>query len=208
MENEWANDTDRFALAAHPGKSQGPPPKTTGSKPIVRKRRARLRSPCCGSPRGVIVVSKVQCVQRWTGRAIGLDLHRDFCEIAICEEGQTYGAGRVAMTAEGIEALADSLLPTDRVVMEVSSGAREVARRLEGRCQRVVVVTPDDTGIAQARAKTDKPDCRTLASLLWRGSLRRCGRRMSACGCSAGGFIVASSWCAPARARRTRCTAC
>ena len=45
MENEWANDTDRFALAAHPGKSQGPPPKTTGSKPIVRKRRARLRSP-------------------------------------------------------------------------------------------------------------------------------------------------------------------
>ena len=33
-ENEWANDTDRFALAAHPGKSQGPPPKSTGSKPI------------------------------------------------------------------------------------------------------------------------------------------------------------------------------
>ena len=71
----------------------------------------------------VIVVSKVQPVCRWTGRAIGLDLHRDFCEIAICEEGQTYGAGRVAMTAEGIEALADSLLPTDRVVMEVSSAS-------------------------------------------------------------------------------------
>jgi hypothetical protein len=35
-ENEWANDTDRFALAAHPGKSQGPPPKSTGSKPIVQ----------------------------------------------------------------------------------------------------------------------------------------------------------------------------
>ena len=51
MENEWANDTDRFALAAHPGKSQGPPPKTTGSKPIVRKRRARLRSPQQEFPR-------------------------------------------------------------------------------------------------------------------------------------------------------------
>ena len=36
MENEWANDTDRYALAAHPGKSQGPPPKSTGSKPIVQ----------------------------------------------------------------------------------------------------------------------------------------------------------------------------
>ena len=35
-ENEWANDTDRYALAAHPGKSQGPPPKSTGSEPIVQ----------------------------------------------------------------------------------------------------------------------------------------------------------------------------
>jgi hypothetical protein len=49
-ENEWANDTDRFALAAHPGKSQGPPPKSTGSQPIVHKRRARLRSPQQESP--------------------------------------------------------------------------------------------------------------------------------------------------------------
>ena len=77
---------------------------------------------------------KGQHVHGWAGRAIGLDLHRDFCEIAICEEGQTCGAGRVATTPEGIEALAESLLPTDRVVMEVSSGAWEVARRLEGRC--------------------------------------------------------------------------
>ena len=113
-----------------------------------------------------MLVPKAQPVCRWMGRAIGLDLHRDFGEVAICEEGQTDGAGRVAVTPEGIEALADSLEPTDRVVMEVSSGAWEVARRLEGRCQRVVVVSPDDTGIAQARAKTDKLDARTLASLL------------------------------------------
>jgi hypothetical protein len=101
-------------------------------------------------------VTKVSQVHRWLGRAIGLDLHREFCEIAICESGQTYGGGRVAMTAEGIEAFAASLEPTDRVVMEVSSSAWEVARRLEGRCERVVVVSPDDTGIAHARAKTDK----------------------------------------------------
>ena len=96
-------------------------------------------------------MAKVQQVHRWLGRAIGLDLHREFCEIAICESGQTYGGGRVATTTEGIEAFAASLEPTDRVVMEVSSGAWEVARRLEGRCQRVVVVSPDDTGIARAR---------------------------------------------------------
>jgi transposase len=110
-------------------------------------------------------------VHRWLGRAIGLDLHREFCEIAICESGQTYGGGRVKMTAEGIETLAGSLEPTDRVVMEVSSSAWEVARRLEGRCERVVVVSPDDTGIAHARAKTDKIDARTLATLLWKGEL-------------------------------------
>ena len=115
---------------------------------------------------------KVQQVRTWLGRAIGLDLHCDFCEIAICESGQTHGGGRVAMTAEGIEALAGSLEPSDRVVMEVSSAAWEVARRLEGRCQRVVVVvSPDDTGIAHARAKTDMIDARTLAGLLWKGEL-------------------------------------
>jgi len=116
-------------------------------------------------------MAKAQPVVRWTGRGIGLDLHRDLCEIAICEEGVTRSAGRVAMTPEGIESLAESLLGTDRVVMEVSSGAWEVARRLEGRCQRVVVVSPDDTGIAHARAKTDKLDARALASLLWKGEL-------------------------------------
>lgn len=116
-------------------------------------------------------MAKAPQVRRWLGRAIGLDLHREFCEIAICESGQTYGGGRVKMTAEGIETLAGSLEPTDRVVMEVSSSAWEVARRLEGRCQRVVVVSPDDTGIAHARAKTDKIDARTLATLLWKGEL-------------------------------------
>ena len=37
--------------------------------------------------------------------------------------------------------------------------------------QRVIVVSPDDTGISSARAKTDKLDSRTLASLVWKGEL-------------------------------------
>jgi transposase len=36
---------------------------------------------------------------------------------------------------------------------------------------RVIVVSPDDTGITQARAKTDRLDARTLARLLWSGEL-------------------------------------
>ena len=27
-------------------------------------------------------------VPRWVGRAIGLDVHREFCEVAICEDGR------------------------------------------------------------------------------------------------------------------------
>jgi transposase len=35
----------------------------------------------------------------------------------------------------------------------------------------VIVVSPSDTGIRQARAKTDRLDARTLAKLLWAGEL-------------------------------------
>jgi hypothetical protein len=33
---------------------------------------------------------------RWVGRAIGLDVHRDFCVVAICEDGKVRLAGRGA----------------------------------------------------------------------------------------------------------------
>jgi transposase len=108
---------------------------------------------------------------RWVGRAIGLDVHRTFCEIAICEDGEVRSAGRVPSTPEGINSLGESLLPSDRVALEVTGSSWEVARLLEPHVNRVVVVSPDDTGIASARAKTDKLDARALASLLWKGEL-------------------------------------
>ena len=108
---------------------------------------------------------------RWVGRAIGLDVHREFCVVAICEDGKVRSAGRVPSTPEGLALLAESLLPTDRVALEVTGSCWEVARILEPFVQRVVVVSPDDTGISSARAKTDKLDARTLASLLWKGEL-------------------------------------
>jgi len=42
----------------------------------------------------------------------------------------------------------------------------------------VIVVSPGDTGIAHARAKTDLLDARTLARLLWVGELDRAVREM------------------------------
>ena len=110
-------------------------------------------------------------VVRWVGRAIGLDVHRDFCEVAICEGGEVRSAGRVPATPEGVRTLAESLVSSDRVAFEVTGSCWEVARLLEPHVNRVVVVSPDDTGITSARAKTDKLDARTLAGLLWRGEL-------------------------------------
>ena len=47
---------------------------------------------------------------RWVGRAIGLAVHRDFCVVAICEDGKVRSAGRVPSTPEALRMLAESLL--------------------------------------------------------------------------------------------------
>jgi transposase len=110
-------------------------------------------------------------VRRSVGRAIGLDVHRDFCEVAISEEGRVRSAGRVETTPERLELFARSLGRDDRVALEVTGNAWEIARILEPHVKRVIVVSPDDTGIRQARAKTDRLDARTLARLLAAGEL-------------------------------------
>jgi transposase len=108
---------------------------------------------------------------RWVGRAIGLDVHRDFCVVAICEDGEVRSAGRVPSTPDGLLTLGESLIASDRVALEVTGSCWEVARILEPFVEPVVVVSPDDTGIIQARAKTDRLDAQALARLLWRGEL-------------------------------------
>jgi transposase len=108
---------------------------------------------------------------RWVGRGVGLDVHRDFCVVAICEDGRVRSGGRVPSTPEGLRLLGEGLLATDRVALEVTASCWEVARVLEPFVERVIVVSPDDTGISSARAKTDKLDARALASLCWKGEL-------------------------------------
>jgi len=53
----------------------------------------------------------------------------------------------------------------------VTGNCWEIARILEPHVARVIVVSPADTGIRQARAKTDRLDARALAKLLAAGSL-------------------------------------
>jgi hypothetical protein len=53
-------------------------------------------------------------LMRWVGRAIGLDVHRDFCVVAICEDGRVRSAGRVPSTPDGLRLLVDASVSSDR----------------------------------------------------------------------------------------------
>ncbi len=104
-------------------------------------------------------------------RAIGMDVHRDFCEVAIAAAGEVGSAGRIETSPAALELVASSLAPTDRVALEVTGNAGEIARIIAPHVAQVVVVSPHDTGISRARAKTDRLDARTLAKLLAAGEL-------------------------------------
>ncbi len=104
-------------------------------------------------------------------RSIGLDIHRDFGEVAIGEGAEIRSARRIEMAPQALELFAQSLGRDDQVALEVSGNAWEVARIIEPYVARVVVVSPADTGIRSARAKTDRLDARALAKLLASGSL-------------------------------------
>ena len=104
-------------------------------------------------------------------RAVGLDVHRDFCEVAIAADGRVRSAGRIAARPQELALFAQSPGTDDWVALEVTGNAWEIARILEAHVARVIVVSPSDTGIRQARAKTDRLDARALARLLWAGEL-------------------------------------
>jgi transposase len=91
-------------------------------------------------------------------RAIGMDVHRDFCEVAIAEAAQLRSMGQIETSPEALSLFAASLAPTDVVALEVTGKAAEIARIFEPRIARVVIVSPHDTGISRARAKTGRLD--------------------------------------------------
>jgi transposase len=104
-------------------------------------------------------------------RDIALDVHVDFCEVAIAEAGEVRSAGRISTKPEELELFAQSLDPRDRVALEVTGNAWAIKRIIEPHVAEVIVVSPTDTGIRGARAKTDRLDARALAKLLAAGEL-------------------------------------
>lgn len=104
-------------------------------------------------------------------RFIALDVHRDFCEVAIAEGGEVRLAGRVRTSPEELALFAGSLAADDQVVLEATGNALEIVRIIEPFVGRVLLANPKAVKGATQTAKTDKLDARLLARLLAAGFL-------------------------------------
>src|SRR3954469_14012854 len=100
-----------------------------------------------------------------------MDVHRDFCEIAIAEDGCVRSVGRVATEPEALELLARSLCDSDEVAIEATANAVAIARIIEPHVRRVVLANPRAVREKARRAKTDRIDAKLLAQLLAVGYL-------------------------------------
>ena len=102
-----------------------------------------------------------------------MDVHRDFCEVAICKQGgRVRSAGRIDSTLGQLELFAQSLSREDVVALEATSGAGLIAEIIEPHVVAVLIATTRKLPqISKAKAKTDRLDARTLARLAATGLL-------------------------------------
>jgi len=117
-------------------------------------------------------------------RCIALDVHRDFCEVAVAEHGGVAHRGRIRTAPRELELFAASLAAADQVVLEATGPAFAIARILQPHVGRVVVANAQDVrAISHARVKSDRFDAATLARLLSAGLLAEvwvCDERIGA----------------------------
>jgi transposase len=100
-------------------------------------------------------------------RYVGMDVHREFAQLAVVEDGLVRDEGRIGVTPEALRAWAAGLHTDDQVALEATGNSDAIANLLMPMVGRVVVSNPSKTrAIAEAKVKTDKVDARILAQLL------------------------------------------
>src|SRR5262249_11256091 len=88
----------------------------------------------CRGHGSVVVVSPASSpssavARRWCWmRFIGLDVHREFCEVALAEAGVVRLVGRVRTAPAALTLFAQSLGADDEVALEATGNALEIAR--------------------------------------------------------------------------------
>lgn len=60
-------------------------------------------------------------------RSIGLDVHRNFAQVAVVENGLCRDEGRIGVTPEALRAWADTLEPDDEVALEATGNSDAIA---------------------------------------------------------------------------------
>jgi transposase len=100
-------------------------------------------------------------------RYIGMDVHREFAQLAVLKDGLVRDEGRIGVTPEALHRWAAGLRPDDQVALEATGNSDAIANLLMPLVGKVVVSNPSKTrAIAVAKVKTDKVDARILAQLL------------------------------------------
>lgn len=99
-------------------------------------------------------------------RVIGLDVHRNFAQVAILENGLVKDHGRVIMDREAVLNFASTLTKEDEVVLEATGNTSIIVRLLTPFVRRVAIANPLQVrAIGWAKVKTDKIDAAVLARL-------------------------------------------
>jgi len=105
-------------------------------------------------------------------RLFGLDVHREFTQVAMLEQGRITHLGRVPTTPEALRAFAQTLSADDQVVLGATGNTHAIVQVLQQHAGRVVVSNPVQTrAIADAKIKTDRIDAEVLVRLLAGGWL-------------------------------------
>ncbi len=90
-------------------------------------------------------------------RYVGMDVHREFAQLAVVEDGLVRDEGRIGVTPEALRLWAEGLRPDDQVALEATGNSDAIANLLAPLVGRVVVSNPSKTrAIAEAKVKTDK----------------------------------------------------
>ena len=99
-------------------------------------------------------------------RVIGLDVHRNFAQVAELEDGGLRQCGRVDLVRAKVLAFARTMRTDDEVVLEATGNTMAIVKLLKPHVGRVIIANPLQVRvIAEAKAKTDRIDAAALARL-------------------------------------------
>ena len=119
-------------------------------------------------------------------RYIGMDVHREFAQLAVVEDGLLRDEGRIGVTPQALREWAAGLRVDDEVALEATGNSDAIANLLAPLVGRVVVSNPSKTrAIAEAKVRPTRWMRGSSRSYWLRTSCRRCGCLMSGPGACA-----------------------